>query len=86
MARSTFSAHKTVFEASARLTLRFSGLIVLLFVVLWRPACLTTFCSFTSLAFNAHVGTASMGLLLAVGITLTIVCNLLVLPALAFKK
>jgi predicted RND superfamily exporter protein len=47
---------------------------------------LTTFCSFTSLAFNAHVGTASMGLLLAVGISLTIVCSLLVLPALAFKK
>lgn len=44
---------------------------------------LTTFCSFTSLAFNEHAGTASMGLLLAVGITLTILCSLLVLPALS---
>ena len=46
---------------------------------------LTTLCSFSSLAFNSHAGTASMGLLLAIGITLTIVCSLLVLPAMAYK-
>lgn len=42
---------------------------------------LTTLCSFSSLAFNTHAGTASMGLLLAIGISLTILCSLLVLPA-----
>ncbi|MDO8843122.1 MMPL family transporter [Methylicorpusculum sp.] len=47
---------------------------------------LTTLCSFTSLAFNTHQGTASMGLLLSVGIVLTIICSLLVLPALAVKR
>ncbi|OAI17776.1 hopanoid biosynthesis-associated RND transporter HpnN [Methylomonas lenta] len=46
---------------------------------------LTTLCSFSSLAFNTHAGTASMGLLLAIGISLTIVCSLLVLPAMACK-
>ncbi len=47
---------------------------------------LTTLCSFTSLAFNSHQGTASMGLLLSVGIILTIICCLLVLPALSAKS
>lgn len=47
---------------------------------------LTTLCSFTSLAFNTHQGTASMGLLLSVGIVLTIICSLLVLPALAVRR
>jgi hopanoid biosynthesis associated RND transporter like protein HpnN len=42
---------------------------------------ITTMCSFTSLAFTSHVGTASMGLLLAVGIFFTLVCTLIVLPA-----
>lgn len=46
---------------------------------------LTTLCSFSSLAFNTHAGTASMGLLLAIGISLTIVCSLLVLPAMMGK-
>lgn len=46
---------------------------------------LTTLCSFSSLAFNTHAGTASMGLLLAIGISLTIVCSMLVLPAMANK-
>lgn len=46
---------------------------------------LTTLCSFSSLAFNTHAGTASMGLLLAIGISLTIICSLLVLPAMAYK-
>jgi len=47
---------------------------------------LTTLCSFTSLAFNSHQGTASMGLLLSIGIILTIICCLLVLPALSAKS
>lgn len=42
---------------------------------------LTTLCSFSSLAFTPHVGTASMGLLLAIGIFFTLVCTLIVLPA-----
>ncbi len=42
---------------------------------------LTTLCSFSSLAFTPHVGTASMGLLLAVGIFFTLFCTLIVLPA-----
>ncbi|MCQ8102515.1 MMPL family transporter [Methylomonas sp. SURF-2] len=46
---------------------------------------LTTLCSFSSLAFNTHAGTASMGLLLAIGISLTLVCSMLVLPAMAHK-
>ncbi|MDX8412176.1 MAG: MMPL family transporter, partial [Mariprofundaceae bacterium] len=43
---------------------------------------LTTICSFGNLSFSAHRGTASMGLLLTVGVGLTLVCVLLVLPAL----
>ncbi|MBS4050893.1 MAG: MMPL family transporter [Methylomonas sp.] len=47
---------------------------------------LTTLCSFSSLAFNTHAGTASMGLLLSIGISLMLICCLLVLPALSHKK
>ncbi len=47
---------------------------------------LTTMCSFSSLAFTPHVGTASMGLLLAVGIFFTLVCTLIVLPAFYGQK
>ena len=47
---------------------------------------ITTLCSFSSLAFNTHAGTASMGLLLAIGISLMIVCSLLVLPAMLGKS
>jgi len=46
---------------------------------------LTTLCSFSSLAFNTHAGTASMGILLSIGISLTIICSMLVLPAMASK-
>ncbi len=42
---------------------------------------LTTLFSFSSLAFVPHQGTASMGLLLAIGISFTLLCTLLVLPA-----
>ncbi|MGA0395331.1 MAG: hypothetical protein ACO3MW_14885, partial [Rhodospirillales bacterium] len=43
---------------------------------------LTTIGSFGSIALSSHPGTASMGILLTIAITLTLVCTLLVLPAL----
>ncbi len=42
---------------------------------------LTTVFSFSSLALTSHQGTASMGLLLSIGLLLTLVCSLVVLPA-----
>ena len=42
----------------------------------------TTIGSFGSLGLSGHPGTASMGLLLAIAITLSMVCSLVVLPAL----
>lgn len=42
---------------------------------------LTTIFSFSSLAFTSHRGTASMGILLAVGLMMTLICALVVLPA-----
>lgn len=47
---------------------------------------LTTLCSFSSLAFTPHQGTSSMGLLLAIGISFTLLCTLIVLPAFSSKK
>ena len=47
---------------------------------------LTTLLSFTSLAFTNHQGIASMGLLLAVGISFTLICTLIVLPAFSVKR
>jgi uncharacterized protein len=47
---------------------------------------LTTLCSFSSLAFTEHAGIASMGMLLAVGISLTLICTLIILPAFSSKK
>ena len=47
---------------------------------------LTTLLSFSSLAFTNHQGIASMGLLLAIGISFTLVCTLIVLPAFSRKK
>nr|WP_305910291.1 MMPL family transporter [Methylomarinum sp. Ch1-1]MDP4522527.1 MMPL family transporter [Methylomarinum sp. Ch1-1] len=46
---------------------------------------LTTLCSLVSMAFTPHPGLASMGQLLAIGLILTIVCTLIVLPAFAYK-
>ena len=43
---------------------------------------LTTIGSFGSIALSSHPGTASMGVLLTIAITLTLICTLLVLPAL----
>ncbi len=42
----------------------------------------TTMVSFGTLAFSSHRGVASLGLLLAIGMALTMLCNLVVLPAL----
>jgi len=42
---------------------------------------LTTLFSFSSLAFTPHLGTASMGLLLTIGILFTLFSTLLILPA-----
>jgi hopanoid biosynthesis associated RND transporter like protein HpnN len=47
---------------------------------------LTTIGSFGNLALSAHPGTASMGLLLAVGVTLTLLATIVLLPALAFGR
>jgi len=38
--------------------------------------------SFGNLALSAHRGIASMGLLLVIGMSITLGCNLVVLPAL----
>ena len=43
---------------------------------------LTTIGSFCSIALSSHPGTASMGVLLTIAISLTLICTLLVLPAL----
>jgi len=37
---------------------------------------------FASLMFSSHKGTASMGALLTVGLTFTLICTLIILPAL----
>ncbi len=42
---------------------------------------LTTLFSFVSLAFTPHLGISSMGTLLAIAITLIIICTLIILPA-----
>ncbi len=43
---------------------------------------LTTTVSFGSLAFSSHRGMQGMGIVLSMGMLLTVVCNLIVLPAL----
>jgi hopanoid biosynthesis associated RND transporter like protein HpnN len=43
---------------------------------------LTTMGSFGTLGFTTHLGISSMGKLLAIGVALTVICNLFVLPAL----
>jgi hopanoid biosynthesis associated RND transporter like protein HpnN len=48
--------------------------------VFWSA--LTTIVSFGSLALSAHRGIASLGLLLVVGLTITVLANLILLPAL----
>jgi hopanoid biosynthesis associated RND transporter like protein HpnN len=46
---------------------------------------LTTSCSFGNLAVSPHRGMASMGILLTIGIGFTLLCVLVVLPALMFS-
>jgi hopanoid biosynthesis associated RND transporter like protein HpnN len=46
---------------------------------------LTTMCSLVSMAFTPHLGLASMGQLLSIGLLLNIICTLIVLPAFASK-
>ncbi len=41
---------------------------------------LTTICSFGNLAFSSHQGTASMGVLLSLGLAYTLICTLVLLP------
>ncbi|MCK5667605.1 MAG: MMPL family transporter, partial [Gammaproteobacteria bacterium] len=43
---------------------------------------LTTIVSIGNLAFSSHVGTASMGKLLTIGISMTLLCTLIILPSL----
>ena len=43
---------------------------------------LTALVDFASLMFSSHQGTASMGILLTVGLTFTLICTLVILPAL----
>lgn len=43
---------------------------------------LTTIASFGTLGLSSHAGTASMGILLTISISMTLICTLLVLPAL----
>ncbi|MEI8384988.1 MAG: MMPL family transporter [Nitrosomonadaceae bacterium] len=43
---------------------------------------LTTLVGFGSLAFSTHQGTASMGVLLTIGLALTLICVLVILPVL----
>jgi predicted RND superfamily exporter protein len=49
---------------------------------------LTTIGSFASIALSSHPGTSGMGVLLTIAITLTLICTLIVLPALMarFRK
>jgi predicted RND superfamily exporter protein len=43
---------------------------------------LTTTVSFGSLALSSHIGMSGLGILLSIGMVLTVLCNLVVLPAL----
>jgi hypothetical protein len=47
---------------------------------------LTTICSFGNLAVSPHQGMASMGVLLTIGIGFTLLCTLVVLPALMVRR
>ena len=47
---------------------------------------LTTVAGFGGLAISPHLGTASMGLLLMIGVGFTLLCTLLLLPALLTRR
>jgi len=46
---------------------------------------LTTIVSIGNLSFSSHLGTASMGKLLTIGISMTLLCTLIILPSLLVK-
>jgi hopanoid biosynthesis associated RND transporter like protein HpnN len=46
---------------------------------------LTTIVSIGNLSFSSHLGTASMGKLLTIGISMTLLCTLIILPSLLAK-
>ncbi len=46
---------------------------------------MTTLCSLVSMAFTPHLGLASLGQLLAIGLILMVICTLVVLPAFAYR-
>ena len=43
---------------------------------------LTTIVSIGNLSFSSHLGTSSMGILLTIGISMTLLCTLIILPSL----
>ena len=47
---------------------------------------LTTILSIGNLSFSPHLGTASMGKLLTIGLVMTLVCSLIILPSLLSKQ
>ena len=47
---------------------------------------ITTIFCIGNLAFSPHLGTASMGKLLTIGISMTLICTLLVLPSLLSEQ
>ncbi len=47
---------------------------------------LTTVCGFGNLAYSSHPGTASMGQVLTLGLALSVVCTLVLLPALLSRS
>ncbi|GJL63577.1 MAG: hypothetical protein NPIRA04_22310 [Nitrospirales bacterium] len=44
-------------------------------------SCLTTILSFSGLAFSSHLGMASMGQFLIIGVFYTLICSVIILPA-----
>jgi len=44
-------------------------------------SCLTTIMSFSGLAFSSHLGMASMGQFLIIGVFYTLICSVIILPA-----
>jgi len=47
---------------------------------------LTTILSIGNLSFSPHLGTASMGKLLTIGLVMTLICSLIILPSLLSKQ
>lgn len=71
-ARSAAPMHGNLLRTSTARAVLYSGL--------------TTTASFGNLAFSQHIGTASMGQLLSIGMLFTLICTLVLLPALLAEK